>query len=109
MARRVQRRYGAGSQIHHLAVGDRTDPWTWNGQDRPEHPAHVLLPERPGGAGLESTRIGEVTRPALVHPDGGIGKPLRERSRSTGVIHMDVRDEDMGQIARGDADVLKSA
>jgi hypothetical protein len=58
---------------------------------------------RPGGAGDQSNRIREMCRAAFMHPNGGARERLGEIPGTAGVVEMDVRNDDVGEVGGFDS------
>ena len=66
--------------------------------------------QRPVDAGRrvdEPRRVGQVPRPLLVHVHGGRGEGTGHVAHAAGVVEVDVRDSDPGQLGGADADLAQ--
>ena len=64
-----------------------------------------VLAEDHSGAGDQPARIDQVARPALMHHDLRVRQMPQEGPGAAGVVQVDVRDDDVGDVARRDAQV----
>ena len=85
----------------------RYDPGRGSGDDRsPERVGRG--PPRPTGACDKARRVDEVRHPHLVSEKGRVRQRFRERSHASGVVEVDVGDEDAVHFRRGHTGLTKA-
>jgi hypothetical protein len=87
-----------------LAGRDASDPFLRAWTHRAEERAHPIQAVGACCARDESLGIDQVSRTDLVHPNRCAWVPLEEGADATGVIHVDVRHDDMCERVWVDAE-----
>ena len=93
MVRGVPGRVLHPQSVHLLAAGERMDAILGHGHDPAPEPLHRVSVEAPGAV-QEPGRVGEVGGAALVDVDLEVGPALDEGAGPTGVVEVDVGEQD---------------
>jgi hypothetical protein len=104
VARREVDQELAAPEIDPVAVGERAQPVARHRIDGAEEGSHLRLAVQAGRARDELRRLGEVRRAALVHVHVREGEAFAQAADPAGMVEVDVRDDDVGQIVRPDAE-----
>ena len=97
----------AGAEGYAVAVADGTDARSGDGEHVSVERAHPFLPVRARRGGDQARRVDQVAGARLVDPYRGARVARKQRAGAAGVIHVDVRDHDVREIVRVDAERIE--
>ncbi len=95
-------------EVDRADVAEHHQALLWNREEVAEQSVHVVA-EDPVRAGHELAGIGEVTSASLVHDDLRVREGCGDVADSAGVVEVDVRDDDGGEVGRVDAELGEGA
>src|SRR2546427_639860 len=98
MARGVQDLQAPSSEADGVALAHCSDTVRRRGVDRAEQALQALLPVHTPGARHELLRVRQVRSPSLMDPDGGSRESLGESADTTGMIQVDVGNDDVREV-----------
>ena len=107
VSRRVHDPERAVPELETVAVAHRTHAIRGRREHVAVERAHSCRAVGAGGARDQARRIDQVARADLVHPDLRARIRLEERPDAAGVIHVDVGDDDVGEVVGADAKGLE--
>jgi hypothetical protein len=98
----------ASADVDAVAVGQSDQAVARHGLDRAEERVHLCLAVQARRARHEPRRIDQVRGAAFVDEHGCRREPIAEPAHATRVIEMDVRQDDLGEVVRTDAEPVEA-